>query len=173
MKFLKASISLAAFLAFSLPGHADTVTGRVIGVTDGDTLTLLDRHNTQHKIRLQGIDAPEKRQDWGRRSMQNLSSLTFGRNVTAECGKVDRYRRNICKIIVNGHDANLAQLEAGMAWWYRGYAREQTPEDRATYEKAEASAKAANRGLWSTPDAEPPWEWRRNLRRKNPKVQNF
>jgi endonuclease YncB( thermonuclease family) len=139
---------------------AETINGRVVGVADGDTVTVLDPANRQHKIRLAGIDAPEKAQPFGQRSKASLSNMVFGRQVIAECGKMDRYRREVCKIIVNGVDANLEQVKAGMAWWYRKYAKEQQAEDRAAYEKAEAEAQAGRRGLWSDPKPMPPWEWR-------------
>jgi endonuclease YncB( thermonuclease family) len=86
--------------------------------------------------------------------------MVFDRQVTAECGKVDRYRRNVCKILVDGRDANLEQVKAGMTWWYRQYAREQSPKDREDYEVAEFQAKIHRLGLWADKNPVPPWEWR-------------
>ena len=77
-----------------------------------------------------------------------------------EWSKLDRYGRIVGKVIVNGEDVGLRQLQAGLAWWYRQYAREQSPQDRATYAQAEDAARAARLGLWSDPQAVPPWEYR-------------
>lgn len=139
---------------------ADTIQGRVVAIADGDTVTVLDRSNQQHKIRLAGIDAPEKAQPFGQRSKEHLSSLVFDRQVTAECGKRDRYRREVCKILIDGVDANLEQVTAGVAWWYRAYAKEQSADDQAAYEKAEKAATDARLGLWRDASPVAPWEWR-------------
>jgi endonuclease YncB( thermonuclease family) len=120
-------------LAVALPTLAlAQLNGRVVGVTDGDTITLLDSGNRQHKIRLGGIDAPEAHQSFGQKSKASLSALVFGREVTADCSRVDRYRRQVCKVLVNGTDANMEQIRAGMAWWYRKYAKEQSPNDQSS-----------------------------------------
>ena len=123
------ALLLCAILSFAdlTTAHAETISGRVVGVADGDTLTLLDSSNQQHRIRLYGIDAPEKKQPFGSRAKQNLSSLAYGKSVTVEWSKLDRYGRIVGKAIVNGEDVGLRQLQAGLAWWYRQYAREQTP----------------------------------------------
>jgi endonuclease YncB( thermonuclease family) len=139
---------------------AATIEGRVVGVSDGDTITVLDAAKTQHKIRLAGIDAPESKQAFGQASKKHLSDLVFGKQVTLDCGKTDKYRREVCVVLVNGQDANLAQVKAGMAWWYRKYQKEQTPRQREEYEGAETAAKAGRIGLWQETDPVPPWEWR-------------
>jgi endonuclease YncB( thermonuclease family) len=143
---------------------AETFSARVVGISDGDTITVLSVERRQRKIRLAGIDAPEKKQAFGQRSKQQLSDLVFGRDVVLECGKVDRYRRDVCVVLVGGRDANLAQVEAGLAWWYRKYAREQTAQQRADYEAAETRARAVRAGLWVDPAPVPPWEWRKGSR---------
>ena len=137
------------------------LTGRIISVADGDTVTLLDANLRQHKIRLSGIDAPEKRQPFGNRSRLQLGALVFGRQVTADCPKKDRYKRAVCRIEVDGIDANLAQLEAGMAWHYKEYSREQSPEDRQRYAKAEDRARDARQGLWADRAPMAPWDFRK------------
>lgn len=144
--------------------QAATLTGRVVGIADGDTITVLDATNTQHKIRLAGIDAPEKKQPYGQASKQHLSDQVFNKDVSLDCGKTDRYKRSICVVRIFGKDANLEQVKAGMAWWYRKYQNEQTAQQRADYEAAEAVAKSARIGLWR--DAEPvaPWDWRHKKR---------
>jgi|APLak6261671648_1056085.scaffolds.fasta_scaffold03436_2 endonuclease YncB( thermonuclease family) len=140
--------------------QADAITARVIGVSDGDTITALDAQRQQHKIRLAGIDAPEKTQPFGQASKKHLSDLVFNRDVILDCGKTDRYRRKICVVMIDGRDANLAQVKAGMAWWYRRYQREQVAQQRVDYEAAEAAAKAGKQGLWQDVGALPPWAWR-------------
>jgi endonuclease YncB( thermonuclease family) len=136
--------------------------GRIVGIADGDTVTVLDADRVQHRIRLMGIDAPEKAQPFGQRSKQSLSDLVAGHDVVAQCGKLDRYGRQICKVLVDGVDANLAQVTAGMAWHYKKYEREQRASDRAVYAKAELEAQRGGRGLWVDPSPVPPWDWRRD-----------
>jgi endonuclease YncB( thermonuclease family) len=154
-------IRFAALLLLPLTSLATEIPGRVVGVHDGDTVTLLDSTKTQHKIRLQAIDAPELGQAYGQKSKQHLSDLVFGKDVIADCGKKDKYKREICVINVDGKDANLAQVTAGMAWWYRAYAREQTAAQRAAYEAAEDAARSARMGLWQDGAPVAPWEWRK------------
>jgi len=137
-----------------------TVEGRVVGVSGGDTITVVDQTRTQHKIRLAGIDAPEKGQAFGVRAKQHLSDLVFDRFVDAQCGKRDRYGREVCKVMRGGTDVNLEQIKAGMAWWYREYAKEQTPQERKEYAREEEEAKAARAGLWRDAKPVPPWDWR-------------
>ena len=151
-------VTVALALACSV--YAETVKGRVVGVADGDTITVLDADKAQHKIRLAGIDAPEKKQAFGNRSKESLSEMVFDKTVNVETEKRDRYGRQIGKVLVNGQDVNLVQVERGMAWFYRQYQREQSPNDRKLYEAAEDSAKAARRGLWRDIDPVPPWDFR-------------
>lgn len=143
-----------------LAAHADTLTGRVVSITDGDTITVLDATNNQHKIRLAGIDAPEKKQPFGDASRQHLAQLAFGKAVLVVHNKKDRYGRTVGKVMAGDADANLAQIKAGLAWHYKAYEREQSPEDRAAYAEAELAARTARRGLWSEANPVPPWEWR-------------
>ena len=130
---------------------ANTINGKVVGVSDGDTITVLDGSKTQHKIRLSGIDAPEKAQPFGQVSKEHLSALVFGKQVTVETDKTDKYGRNIGRVLVNGTDANLAQIKAGLAWHYKEYAKEQPAADRASYASAETQARASVQGLWRDP----------------------
>jgi len=140
------------------------VTGRVVGVSDGDTITVLDAGNQQHKIRFDGIDAPESRQAFGTRSKQSLSDLVFGQTVTVTSSKTDRYGRTVGSVVVNGQDVGLIQIERGMAWFYRQYAGDLGSERARDYERAEERARADRRGLWA--DARPvePWEYRAEAR---------
>lgn len=141
---------------------AETLTGRVVGVSDGDTITVLDATNQQHKIRLAGIDCPEKNQPFGQAAKQSLSDQVFDRQVSIETSKRDRYGREIGKVLVGGVDANLEQLRRGLAWHYKKYEREQEPLDRATYSGAEIEARGAGRGLWADPAPVAPWDWRKH-----------
>ena len=140
------------------------LTGRIVSIADGDTVTLLDADKRQHKIRLSGIDAPERRQAFGNRSRQHLGELVFGKQVTADCPKTDRYKRALCKLQVDGVDANLAQVAAGMAWHYREYEREQSLMDRLRYAHAEGRAQEEQRGLWADRAPVAPWDFRRAKR---------
>ena len=152
----------------------ETLTGRVVSLADGDTITLLDAANTQHRIRLSGIDAPESHQAFGARSKQSLSDLVFGRDVTVFYSKTDQYGRLVGKVIVDGQDANLAQIKAGMAWHYKEYQREQTPEDRELYARAEEEAPAQHLGLWQDANPIEPSQFRREEReerRSKPSAQ--
>ena len=158
----KAVVCLSLVLACT--AHAENITGRVVGVADGDTVTVLDSDKVQHKIRLSGIDAPETKQPFGNRSKESLSELAFGKTVNVETEKRDRYGRQIGKVLVNGRDVNLVQVERGMAWFYRLYQREQSPNDRRLYEAAETAAKADKRGLWRDANPVPPWEFRHTKR---------
>ena len=154
------SILLLLLTGLCAPACAEIITGRVVGVTDGDTLTLLDASNQTHKIRLAGIDAPEKKQNFGQKAKASLAELAYGQDVRASCQKKDRYRRDVCVVKINGKDVGLEQIRTGLAWWYRQYVREQTQQERIDYEKAEQDAKSRRLGLWSSNAPMPPWEWR-------------
>ena len=144
----------------------ETVTGRVVRIADGDTVTVLDGTNTQHRIRLQGIDAPESHQAFGIQSKKNLSDLIFDKEVIVVYDKTDQYGRLVGKILLNGKDINLEQVKAGMAWHYKEYEGEQSPEDRELYARAEDEARRARRGLWVEANPIEPGEFRRDERRE-------
>lgn len=132
--------------------YAET-SGKVIGISDGDTLTVLVERQ-QVKVRLVEIDAPEKGQAFGNRSKQSLSDLCFDRTATlADKGK-DRYGRTLAQVYCDGIDANAEQVRRGMAWVYDRYVT-----DRGLY-LIQEEAKAAKRGLWADTEPMPPWEWR-------------
>jgi len=154
--------------------QAETLFGQVIGVGDGDTVTVLDANKQSYHVRLTGIDAPERKQHFGDRSKQALRALVFGKQVEVEWHKRDRYDRLIGKLLVakpgnacaGDHcprtlDVSLSQIEAGLAWHYKKYAKEQASEDRMQYAEAEDTARAKHLGLWSDHDPLPPWEWRK------------
>jgi endonuclease YncB( thermonuclease family) len=151
----------ALLIAASASAHAGTIiTGRVVRVSDGDTLTLLDAEQRQHVVRLDGIDAPEKGQPFGHASKRHLSDLAFDRDSFAKCHKTDRYRRNVCRVIVDDVDLGLEQLRAGLAWVFSRYAHELPAQLRAEYIEAERAARDEQRGLWSETEPISPWEWR-------------
>jgi endonuclease YncB( thermonuclease family) len=169
VRILFAAPLLAASIAFA--GDPWIVTGRVVGISDGDTITVLDADKKQHKIRIDGIDAPEKAQAFGERSRHSLAQMAQGKDARLECHKVDRFGREVCKVWVQPLDCprcgktldvGLAQISVGMAWWYRRYADEQSPEDRGRYASEEEDARLRKRGLWADDSPMPPWEWRRN-----------
>lgn len=140
------------------------MTGRVVGVVDGDTVDILTATREQVRVRLAGIDAPERAQPYGQRSKQKMSDLVFGKNAEVDFTKRDRYGRIVGKVTVNGRDASLGLLDAGLAWHYKKYEREQTAQDRATYSAAEARSSATRIGLWKETEPIPPWEWRKGRR---------
>jgi len=141
----------------------NSISGRVVRIADGDTITILDANNVQHRIRLQGIDAPERRQDFSDVSREHLASLVFGKYVTIEYQKVDRYGRLVGKVWVDGDDECLEQLKAGLAWHYKEYEKEQSPTDQQLYARAEQGARAQKRGLWQDPKPVPPWDFRHHV----------
>ena len=161
---------LALLLASALSSNlwAQSLVGEVVAIADGDTLTVLDADRVQHKIRLAGIDAPERKQPFGQRSRQTLADLVFRKQVEVMTEKKDRYGRTIGKVIYQGRDVNLLLVSEGMAWHYKQYAREQDAADQKLYALAEESARAEQRGLWRDPQPIPPWSWRSGVRESEP-----
>ena len=159
---LQAIIVTAALLWLCImpPAFATEFTGKVVGVTDGDTITVLHSGRGE-KIRLNGIDCPEKAQAYGHKAKEAASALVFGKQVTIITHGQDKYERTIGDILLpDGTNVNHRLVQEGMCWWYRKYA----PGD-STLERLEAEARAAKRGLWADPNPVPPWEWRKQQRR--------
>ena len=154
-----ALIGLALVWASSSAVSAEII-GRVVGVSDGDTITVLVDGHESVKVRLVGIDAPEKAQAYGAASKRNLSVQVFDKSVTVEWEKKDRYGRILGRVLVNGTDVCLEQIKNGMAWHYKQYAREQAENLRSAYAEAEQQARLQKIGLWSMPNPTPPWEFR-------------
>lgn len=148
-------------LLISCSLHAATLQGKVVGVPDGDNITVLDDNKTKHKIRLQGIDAPAKTQAFGQKSNQSLHQLIHNKQVTIEFQKKDKYGRTLGKVLHNGLDVCLEQIKLGMAWHYKQYKSDQPKEDRALYNQTEQDARARKAGLWIDKAPTPPWEFRR------------
>lgn len=149
------------WLCIAMSLNAATLQGKVVSVADGDTVTVLDSQKTQYKIRLQGIDAPERAQAFGNKSKQSLHELVHGKQVTVDYQKKDKYGRVVGKILLNNTDVCLEQLKRGMAWHYKQYANEQPKEDQETYSLAEQQAKTELKGLWKDKQPVPPWEFRK------------
>lgn len=162
MLIIKLWLGILLLLGCSL--NAATLEGKVISVADGDTLTILDAQKTQHKIRLQGIDAPEKAQAFGQKSKQSLHQLVHSQQVSVEYQKKDKYGRTVGKVLFNGKDICLEQIKLGMAWHYKQYASEQNQADKKIYADAEIAAQAHVMGLWKDKNAIPPWEFRKQQR---------
>ena len=130
-------------------------TGKVVKIADGDTLTVLDRDNVQHKIRLSGIDAPEKSQTFGTKAREALASKVFGKEVLiAVEDHRDRYGRELGDIFFDHRSVNTEMVQEGFAWRYVRY------DKSGTYIDAEKDAREHKRGLWADPNPVPPWEWR-------------
>lgn len=140
---------------------AAELSGLVVGVSDGDTIKVLDDSRQQRTIRLMGIDAPEKAQAYGQRSKQSLSDLVYGQRVLVEWSKRDKYGRTVGKVLTqNGKDVCLEQIARGMAWHYKQYVGEQSADDRGQYANTEKAARDSKIGLWQDEAPVPPWVWR-------------
>lgn len=151
---------LIAALACPMMVLAADIEGKIVGITDGDTLTVL-RDLEQIKVRLAEIDTPEKAQPFGQRAKQSLSDMCFGRQARIEDKGYDRYGRTIGRVWCAGVDANAQQVQRGMAWVYDKYVH-----DRSLY-ALQDDARAARRGLWADADPVRPWEWRKAKKTKH------
>ena len=140
--------------------NAEIIFGRVIGVSDGDTITVLDTDKIEHKVRLMGIDAPEKSQAFGAASKQALLNYIYQREVTVDYKKLDKYKRKVGKVILDKQDVCLAMIELGLAWHYKDYEKEQSKTDRDLYRQAELKARQSKIGLWQDSKAIEPSAFR-------------
>jgi endonuclease YncB( thermonuclease family) len=159
------------FLLFFLlvtPALSQVITGKVVSIADGDTITILDSSKTQHKIRLYGIDTPEKGQPFGKAAKKYTASLTAGKTVKVIAYDTDRYGRTVGVIMVDGTNVNQSLLEAGYAWQYTKYCKESFCSD---WLQLEREAKASMRGLWAG-DPIPPWDWRQGKRSRQTSNKN-
>jgi len=134
---------------------------QVVSITDGDTIDVMGPNGITYAVRLAGIDAPEHDQAFGAESTQHLAELLSGKSVNLDCENERSYGRLICKILLpDGEDVDLDQVKAGMAWHYKQYRDEQSPEDRASYAAADCVAMKAKLGLWSDPHPVQPQDFR-------------
>lgn len=161
MSFIPKILTVVLFF-LSQTSFAYEVTGKVIGVSDGDTIKVLTPEKQVIKVRLAEIDTPEKAQPYGQKAKQALSDAVFRKQVTLDIETTDRYGRKVAQVYTNDNWINGALVASGYAWVYRKYAK--TNKERLL--NLEQQAKAAKRGLWSLPEAQrvPPWEWRKNNR---------
>ena len=137
---------------------ANIISGKVIKVADGDTITILNSENKQIKIRLYGIDAPEKAQDFGKISRNYISELVAGKTIDVTVIDIDRYGRSVGRIKIDDKEVAEEMLKAGLAWLYTAYCK--IPECEY-WKELETQAKVAKVGLWSNPTAQEPWQWRK------------
>lgn len=160
-------VYLITFL-ISLSAYSQTILkGKVISVSDGDTFTILTEGNKQIKIRLHGIDCPEKRQDFGTVAKQYTSAQVFGKVIQAKVLRKDRYKRSVAIVILpNGKILNQELLKAGMAWHYKKY------DKSAEFDLLEKQARKNKTGLWKGKSPIPPWEFRK-MKRKGPEIEYF
>ena len=147
--------------------NAEVLNGTVVGVSDGDTMTVLDKSNNEHKVRLMGIDAPEKSQSFGKEAKQTLSNYIYKKEVSVEYKKLDKYKRIVGKVTLDGKDICLKMIVDGMAWHYTEYDKEQSKTDRDLYREAEATAKEMKIGLWAAKQLVSPWIFRNKLTPKS------
>lgn len=149
----------ALVLLLAAPAPALELAGTAQSVADGDTLTLRDEAGVQHRIRLSGIDDPERGQPFSQVSRRSLDTLTRGRRLTATCPKSDRFGRKVCTVGARDEDLGLEQIARGLAWHFKRYQAKPAPE-RVAYAAAEEQARLERRGLWSLPNPQAPWDWR-------------
>jgi endonuclease YncB( thermonuclease family) len=140
------------------------IVGRVVGISDGDTVTVLTENYVPRKIRLSGIDSPEKGQAFGQRAKENLSDLIYNKTVRVEERTTDRWGRTVGKIWLGEKDICLQQIIDGYAWHFKKYQKSQPQPERIIYAETETQAKEAKKGLWRDAEPVPPWDWRKLTR---------
>ena len=146
-------------LFFSL--FSAEITGMVVGVSDGDTITVLDDMDQgKFRIRLDKIDAPEKKQAFGNKAKQYLSSLIFGKQVSIRFKSIDNYGRVLGVVSLDGKEINLVMVQNGYAWHYSYY--DKTP----AYIEAEKQARADKKGLWADPNPINPYQFRKSQKKR-------
>lgn len=153
------TLLLSLLLAFTEPKASHVIVGEVVAIADGDTLTVLDSEKVQHKIRLHGIDAPEKGQPFGTVARKAPGDKVHREQVRVAWKERDRYGRIVGDVYLDDRHINREMVADGFAWWYRKYA----PKDLAL-ENAESEVRKERRGLWRDREPVPPWEWRKSKR---------
>jgi endonuclease YncB( thermonuclease family) len=159
---LPAIVLVTGLLLAASPKVTEEISGKVVGVTDGDTITVLVNKETI-KVRLAGIDAPESGQSYGTKSKQALSEMVFGKAVTVKKTGTDRYKRTLGIVVVGDVDANAKMVEDGWAWHFKKY------NDEERLAKLEVAARNAKRGLWADATPLAPWDYR--ARQKTPQTK--
>ena len=151
----------------SCPNCEYVLQGEVNRVLDGDTLDLVDRDRHTFRIRLKGIDAPEKTQAYGPKAKALLTKLVLNQNVHISWNEKDMYGRLIGKVSLNDKDICLAMVAAGLAWHFTKYEQSQTDADRQLYKETEKRVREQHKGLWADPSPVPPWQYRQQQRQEN------
>lgn len=162
-KPLRAAIAFIGIILFLIaPTHATAsiISGRVVSIADGDTITILAAGNIQTKIRLYGIDCPEKTQAFGDKAKKFTSSLVGGKNVAITAYDIDKYGRTVGIVYAEEINVNEQIIKAGLAWQYRKYCKEQFCED---WILLETEARNSGIGLWQESSPIPPWDWRKGI----------
>jgi len=136
--------------------HAEEIVGEVIGIADGDTITVL-QNRTQHRIRLYGIDTPEKSQAFGNKAKRFISGLVFHKKVRVVVEDVDRYKRKVGSVFVGSTFVNEEMVRNGYAWVYRKYCKRSFCSE---WLRLEEQARQNQLGLWSHKKPIPPWDFR-------------
>ena len=152
------TLSESATSGVSAIAPTEQIIGRVVRVIDGDTITVLDATNTEHRIRLAQIDAPETKQAYSNVAKEALSSLVANREVTVKVDGIDRYQRVLGELFIADQNVNLYLVRNGLAWAYTAYVTDDN------YVVAQRLAQKEQRGLWADPHAVAPWEFRRQQR---------
>jgi endonuclease YncB( thermonuclease family) len=154
---MKQLVLFLVCILFSTTCLAQKFTVKVVSISDGDTFTAINKDNLQLKIRVFGIDAPEKKQAFGNKSREFLSSLIFGKSITIDVQSKDGYGRYLAYVYSpEGKDVSLLMIHEGMAWHFTKY------DNNGVYEAAQTLAKKAKRGLWADPSPVAPWDFRSN-----------
>lgn len=159
-KSVKHYFCIFLFALIALVANAEVLYGTVVVVSDGDTITVLDKSSKEHKIRLMAIDAPEKSQAFGMEAKKTLSNYIYKKEVSVEYKKYDKYKRIVGKVTLGEEDICLHMIREGMAWHYTEYEKEQSNADRELYREAEVKARDLIVGLWHQADALKPSKFR-------------
>ncbi len=151
------AFALICLLAGPMPqtSTTETLAGKCVAIADGDTLTLLTADKRQVKVRLEGIDAPEKKQPFGNEARQALAELTFGKKISVRISGTDRYGRTLGIVTADRADVNAEMVRRGLAWHYKQFSKD------PTLARLETEAREKKIGLWSRSDPVPPWEFRK------------
>ena len=159
---MKKQILFCSLILLLLPQLSFAWQGKVVGVSDGDTITVMHAGKGE-KIRLYGVDCPEKHQDFGQKAKQFTSNMVYGKTVDVEPVTTDRYGRTVGLVSVNGKSINEELLKAGLAWVFTRYCDKPCCNQWYKYQE---EARQKKQGLWSMPNPVPPWDFRRENRKR-------
>lgn len=162
LQFWKSLIGswLLGLALWCAPASANTIVGRVVAVGDGDTITVTDAEQQRVTVRLAGIDAPEKQQDFGPQAKQQLTELCLDKHAHADVRTIDRFGRTVARVSCDEVDVASLMLKRGMAWHFSRYASTQPLQEAESDRFAQERAKDARIGLWQAIEPVAPWDWR-------------